>query len=109
MYSITLDPARDTPARLKEYAAGYAVKPGWRFLTGKFEDIERLRRRFGLVDPDPQVDKDRSQHIGMTWIGSDPLDRWCATPSLSRPQQIVKAITWMYPYDQRFTPVESVE
>ena len=29
LVTITVDPARDTPARLTEYAAKHGVKPGW--------------------------------------------------------------------------------
>jgi protein SCO1/2 len=97
IYSLTLDPARDTPAVLKAYAAAYGVKPGWQFLTGRPADLERLRRRLGLVDPDPKVDRVRSQHLGMVIIGNEALDRWCAEPSLSNPRQIVTAVGWMKP------------
>ena len=41
-YSITLDPARDTPEVLKAYAEKYHAGPGWTFLTGKKEDIELI-------------------------------------------------------------------
>ncbi|MGB7620739.1 MAG: SCO family protein, partial [Terriglobia bacterium] len=39
-YSISIDPKRDTPEVLKEYAEKFHVGPGWTFLTGKEEDIE---------------------------------------------------------------------
>src|SRR5262249_29802832 len=57
IYSITLDPDHDTPEVLKEYAAKYGAK--WTFLTGKNQDITKLRRKLGLFDPDPKVDSDR--------------------------------------------------
>jgi len=38
--------------------------PGWLFLTGQPEDIELLRRKPGFTDPDPELDKDKSSHIG---------------------------------------------
>jgi protein SCO1/2 len=38
-YSITIDPKRDTPKVLKQYAENYHVGPGWNFYTGKPEDI----------------------------------------------------------------------
>ena len=53
MYSITLDPVNDTPGVLKSYAKAFGVKPGWEFLTGEKEDIERLRRNLGLLRPRP--------------------------------------------------------
>ena len=62
-YSVTLEPEKDTVPVLKEYAEDiFEVKPGWLFLTGKARDIELLRRRQGFVDPDPERDRDVSNH-----------------------------------------------
>src|SRR2546430_17387977 len=41
-YSITIDPAHDTPEVLKAYAEKYHVGPGWLFLTGSAADIEAI-------------------------------------------------------------------
>ena len=42
LVSFTVDPERDTPARLAEYAASYKVDPHkWSFLTGPLGDVER--------------------------------------------------------------------
>jgi protein SCO1/2 len=40
--SITVDPLRDTPAVLAEYAKKVRNDPRWMFLTGKRDDIVRL-------------------------------------------------------------------
>ena len=95
MYSLTLEPAKDTPQVLKRYAEMYNVKPGWTFLTGKPSDMEQLRRKLGFVNPDPVLDKDKAQHIGLVRYGNEALDRWAACPALSNPQQIAKSILWM--------------
>ena len=43
LVTITVDPKRDTPERLKEYAAKYGAEPQrWLFLTGDREAIYRL-------------------------------------------------------------------
>lgn len=95
MYSLTVQPEQDTPAVLTQYAAMYGVKPGWLFLTGKRTEMEILRRKLGFFDPDPLVDADRSQHIGLVRYGNEALDRWAACPALSEPEQIVRAILAM--------------
>ncbi|TMA35620.1 MAG: SCO family protein [Deltaproteobacteria bacterium] len=95
MYSITLKPEEDTPAVLSSYAATHGVKPGWLFLTGQHDDIETLRRRLGFVDPDPAVDADTSQHIGVVLYGNDALDRWAACPALTDPEEMAKYVLWM--------------
>lgn len=40
--SFTIDPKRDTPSKLKEYATRYASTSNWNFLTGLKEDIYKL-------------------------------------------------------------------
>jgi protein SCO1/2 len=101
MYSITLDPANDTPGVLKSYAKAFGVKPGWEFLTGEKEDIERLRRSLGYFDLDPVVDKDPSQHSGMVRYGIEPLERWAGCPILSRPEWIATSLAWLEPRVER--------
>ena len=95
MYSITLKPEHDTPAVLKQYAEDHGVRPGWLFLTGSPDDVELLRRKLGFVDPDPAVDKDRSQHTGMLRIGNDAIGSWTACPALGTADGIVRSILWM--------------
>src|SRR5215813_7992389 len=46
-YSISIEPERDTPARLKQYADAFRAGPGWLFLTGLPEDIKAIRQKFG--------------------------------------------------------------
>src|SRR6202047_1311998 len=46
--SITLDPARDTPEVLKEYAQAFGADlAGWAFLTGAPDTIREVTRRYG--------------------------------------------------------------
>jgi protein SCO1/2 len=47
-YSISMDPATDTPAVLAAYARRYRAGPGWLFLTGDEQEIKTLRRKLGL-------------------------------------------------------------
>src|SRR5262245_32930099 len=47
LYSISIDPETDTPARLKEYADTFRAGPGWLFLTGKPDDIHAIRYKLG--------------------------------------------------------------
>lgn len=45
--SISIDPANDTPARLKEYSKAFGSGPHWMFLTGNLKDIDVIRHRLG--------------------------------------------------------------
>jgi len=95
MISITLKPEEDTPAELKKYAEMFKVGPGWTFLTGKPEDIELLRRSLGFTNPDPKLDKDKSQHIGNLRYGNEPLCLWAACPGLAHPEWIAESVSWV--------------
>ena len=95
MYSITLSPELDTPDILGEYAETFGVQPGWLFLTGGRDDVELLRRKLGFVDPDPVVDANPTQHIGIVKFGIETLGRWAGCPALANPEQIVRSILWM--------------
>jgi protein SCO1 len=95
MYSFSLKPKDDTVAALKHYAQMHKVKPGWLFLTGSVEDMETIRRKLGYVDPDPEVDKDVSNHIGLVKYGNEPLERWGGCPGRSAPEWIAETLSWV--------------
>jgi len=58
--SITVDPARDTPEVLKQYAQTFGANlAGWSFLTGDTADISEVERRYGVFAasaPDGNID-----------------------------------------------------
>jgi protein SCO1/2 len=95
MYSLTIDPKHDSPAVLKSFAEKSHAGPGWLFLTGKDDDLELLRVKLGFIDPDPEVDKDRANHIGTVEYGNEPLMLWGACPGLAHPEWIAKEISWV--------------
>ena len=92
LYSITLDPATDTPEVLKNYAQRVGAGPGWTFLTGKAEDIGKLRRRLGVYNRDPIIDADKTRHSGLVVYGNDAIGRWALISGLNKPEAIVKAV-----------------
>ena len=94
-YSITLEPKKDTPKILKEYADNFDIKPGWTFLTGKPADIEVLRRAQGFVDWDPIRDKDLNNHTAMGRYGDDRLERWGGISLRSSPENIASTFKWL--------------
>src|SRR4029077_4942111 len=68
--SMTVDPERDTPERLKEFATAFGAGPGWLFLTGKLEDIKLINSRLG--------DRSRtlSEHRNEIVLGNDTTGEW---------------------------------
>ena len=110
IYSITLDPAHDTPKVLKAYAEKHGAKPGWLFLTGKSEDIALLRNKLGLSNLTPEMraklglpkkdsnkDTDQKLHTGMIVIRNDAYNRQTHTSALATPDQILQIIERMKP------------
>jgi protein SCO1/2 len=81
-YSISIDPARDTPEVLKAYMEKYHVGPGWTFLTGKKEDIDFLSKRLGLWS-DPSINKDG--HMPHLLIGNEATGQWIRGSALDNP------------------------
>lgn len=48
--SISLDPERDTPEVLKDYAEAFDANPGsWFFLTGSVAEVRQLTQQYGVV------------------------------------------------------------
>lgn len=86
MYSFSLAPEQDTPARLKHYQGMHGAGPGWLFLTGSPRDLELCRIRFGFTDPDPELDRAKTQHTNVVLLGNEPNERWMATPALTNPE-----------------------
>ena len=85
MYSITLDPEHDTPAVLKEYAEQYGVGPGWLFLTGKREDIDKVRDKLGERGK-------MEQHANAVKIGDIARGQWVRVPLSAEPSYIVTEV-----------------
>ncbi len=95
MYSFTLKPEEDTPDKLAHYAHMHKAGPGWKFITGSPANMETLRQKLKFTDPDPEVDKDKSNHIGVIKYGNEPLERWGGCPALSKAPWIVKTVSWV--------------
>src|SRR5262245_54628524 len=83
-YSISIDPAHDTPAVLSEFAKKFKAGPGWTFLTGKPEDIELLSKKLGLYTPPDPENKDG--HTPALLIGNEATGQWIRGSALDNPK-----------------------
>jgi protein SCO1/2 len=95
IYSLSLKPQEDTPMMLKHYAEMHHAGPGWLFLTGDPGDLEQLRRKLGFTNPDPKLDADKTQHIGMVRYGNEALELWAACPGMANASWIVESVSWV--------------
>jgi protein SCO1 len=92
-YSISIDPKRDTPPVMKDYAEKYHAGPGWLFLTGKKEDIDQINKKLGFQDPQPG---DRDGHSPHLLIGNEATGQWQRNNALDNPRYMAVMIgDWM--------------
>jgi len=94
MYSFTLKPEADDVLAIQNYRDNFGAGPGWTFLTGQPDDLEKLRRAIGFTNPNPLLDKDTTQHIGNVRYGNEPLMLWAACPGMAKPSFIAESISW---------------
>lgn len=66
---VTVDPERDTPARLAAYQRLYGARDNWRFATGRPSDLARLWQFFGVAH---ERTPDR-QPYPKDWLTGEPL------------------------------------
>ena len=70
LVSISVDPDRDQPEVLREYASRFRAGPGWFFLTGKKTDIDDVIRRLGHAAPA------REAHTSLFLLGNSRTGKW---------------------------------
>jgi protein SCO1 len=90
-YSITVDPENDTPEKLKEYAEAYSTGPGWRFVTGKPEDIRIVLSKLG------ERRRSLNEHRNDIVIGNDATGEWSKDSLFGNLDRLVMVIRSMDP------------
>lgn len=84
--SISVDPAVDTPANLKEYAKKLHARPGWFFLTGNKQDVDFALKKIGHF-----VDQKES-HLNVFIIGNERTGLWKKAFGLASSDELVKVV-----------------
>ena len=84
--SISVDPLTDTPERLKAWSAKFKAGPGWTFVTGNKEQIDKLLYALGA-----SVSR-REDHSPTVIVGNDLKGIWTRTYGLARSAQLVGLI-----------------
>jgi protein SCO1/2 len=70
LVSISIDPENDNPKVMRDYLKRYRAKPGWTFLTGKREDVDKVMNAFSAYIPNKML------HYPLTFIHSPKDTRW---------------------------------
>ena len=86
LISISVDPAIDTPERLKAWGAKFRAGDGWTFVTGHRSQVDELLRALGASSAR------REDHSPTVLIGNDARGTWTRTYGLAKPSQLVQII-----------------
>jgi protein SCO1/2 len=86
LISISVDPVTDTPERLKAWGAKFKAGPGWTFVTGEKQEMNKLLTALGAA-----VSK-REDHTPALIIGNDSKGVWTRTYGLAKIPQIMGLI-----------------
>lgn len=86
LVSVTVDPAVDTPVRLKEYAQKFHAGPGWIFLTGKKENLDWALYKLG------QYVENKDDHKTIFIIGNEPTGLWKKAFGIANVTELVQVV-----------------
>ena len=84
--SISVDPATDTPERLKAWGAKFKAGDSWTLLTGNKPQVDELLRALGASSAR------REDHSPTVLIGNDTHGTWTRTYGLAKTSQLVQII-----------------
>ena len=84
--SISVDPATDTPERLKAWGEKFHAGDGWTFVTGNKPQVDELLRALGASSAR------REDHSPTILIGSDAHGTWTRTYGLANTSKLVQII-----------------
>lgn len=85
--SLSIDPERDTPAALKEFAQTHdAYHEGWTFLTGKPEVIKEITSRLGQYTVEVEA------HSTLMLAGNVNAAHWMKIPPQDQAPTIVEKL-----------------
>jgi protein SCO1 len=93
-YSISIDPAHDTPAVLKAYMEKFGVGPGWTFLTGDAADIRAVTKKLGLSRYSDAQNKDG--HTAILMVGDVPGGQRVHHSAVDNPEFLASSLATFF-------------
>ena len=86
LITVTVDPVRDTPPRLKELAGRFGAQAGWTFLTGSPPAVEEVLRAFDVYTPN------FANHPPAVLVGDARSGEWLRYVGFPRADEVLKAV-----------------
>lgn len=86
LVSITVDPAVDTPEKLKKYAQSFHAGPGWMFLTGKKENLDWALYKLG------QYVENKDDHKTILIVGNEKTGLWKKAFAMANVAELIQVV-----------------
>ena len=86
MLSVSIDPAIDTPQRLKQWSEKFNPGSGWTLLTGAKSEVDKLLKALKVYTP---LKEDHAPILIMGKVGED---NWIRTNGLAEPAKLADAL-----------------
>ena len=86
MVSVSVDPVRDTPQRLKAYAANHKAQPGWIWLTGNKRTMDKVLDGLGAYSTNFE------DHPAMVLVGDGRTGQWTRSFGFPSPDRLVEQV-----------------
>lgn len=86
LVSVSVDPTRDTPQRLKAYAAKHKAQPGWIWLTGAKATMDDVLDGLGAYSPNFE------DHPAMVLVGDGRTGEWSRFFGFPSPDRLMKQV-----------------
>ncbi len=89
--SISIDPAVDTPERLREWAARFDGSSSWRLLTGPKPVVDEVLEQLGVLTPLIE------EHTPLVLLGDAEAGRWVRAHGLALPSRLIEELDRLAP------------
>lgn len=86
LLTLTVDPVRDTPARLKSFATGLGAGPTWTWLTGPKPQVDEALKAFGAYTAN------FAEHPPLVLVGDARNGKWLRFYGYPTPDQLLGAV-----------------
>ncbi|MDH5558155.1 MAG: SCO family protein [Alphaproteobacteria bacterium] len=86
LLTISVDPAKDTPDRLKDYATSIGAAPGWLWLTGYKPTVDEVLKGLGVYTAN------YDDHPPVMLIGDSRSADWRRLYGFPDPEQVVARV-----------------
>ncbi|MCI0573441.1 MAG: SCO family protein [Myxococcaceae bacterium] len=86
LVSITLDPANDTPEKLKKFSSMFKRGDGWTFVTGEPQRVTRALKALGGWVPNKEA------HTPVTLVGNTTTGKWVRVFGMPTTKRLKEAL-----------------